>query len=106
MTYTSFMFAVFALLTILVYYLMPSKKYQWVVLLIASFIFYMYNSYRFAFYIACTTASIYFAAKYIEDYARSTKDLAKKKKTELSRSEIKAFKKERKRENSLFLPLL
>lgn len=105
MTYTSFMFAVFALLTILVYYLMPSKKYQWVVLLIASFIFYMYNSYRFAFYIACTTASIYFAAKYIEDYARSTKDLAKKKKTELSRSEIKAFKKERKKREQLILSI-
>lgn len=105
MTYTSFMFAVFALLTILVYYLMPSKKYQWVVLLIASFIFYMYNSYRFAFYIACTTASIYFAAKYIEDYARSTKDLAKKKKTELSRSEIKAFKKERKKREQLILAI-
>lgn len=105
MTYTSFMFAVFALLTILVYYLMPSKKYQWVVLLIASFIFYMYNSYRFAFYIACTTASIYFAAKYIEDYARSTKELAKQKKTELSRSEIKAFKKERKKREQLILAL-
>ena len=105
MTYTSFMFAVFALLTILVYYLMPSKKYQWVVLIIASFIFYMYNSYRFAFYIACTTASIYFAAKYIEDYARSTKDLAKKKKTELSRSEIKAFKKERKKREQLILAI-
>ncbi|ETJ99993.1 membrane-bound O-acyltransferase family MBOAT [Eubacterium nodatum ATCC 33099] len=105
MTYTSFMFAVFALLTILVYYLMPSKKYQWVVLLIASFIFYMYNSYRFAFYIACTTASIYFAAKHIEDYARSTKDLAKKKKTELSRSEIKAFKKERKKREQLILAI-
>lgn len=105
MTYTSFMFAVFALLTILVYYLMPSKKYQWVVLLIASFIFYMYNSYRFAFYIVCTTASIYFAAKYIEDYARSTKNLAKKKKTELSRSEIKAFKKERKKREQLILAL-
>lgn len=105
MTYTSFMFAVFALLTILVYYLIPSKKYQWVVLLIASFIFYMYNSYRFAFYIACTTASIYFAAKYIEDYARSTKELAKQKKTELSRSEIKAFKKERKKREQLILAL-
>lgn len=105
MTYTSFMFAVFALLTILVYYLMPSKKYQWVVLLIASFIFYMYNSYRFAFYIACTTASIYFAAKYIEDYARSTKELAKQKKTELSRSEIKAFKKERKKREQLILAI-
>lgn len=105
MTYTSFMFAVFALLTILVYYLMPSKKYQWVVLLIASFIFYMYNSYRFAFYIVCTTASIYFAAKYIEDYARSTKELAKQKKTELSRSEIKAFKKERKKREQLILAL-
>lgn len=105
MTYTSFMFAVFALLTILVYYLMPSKKYQWVVLLIASFIFYMYNSYRFAFYIVCTTASIYFAAKYIEDYARSTKELAKQKKTELSRSEIKAFKKERKKREQLILAI-
>lgn len=105
MTYTSFMFAVFALLTILVYYLMPSKKYQWVVLLIASFIFYMYNSYRFAFYIVCTTASIYFAAKYIEDYARGTKELAKQKKTELSRSEIKAFKKERKKREQLILAL-
>lgn len=106
MTYTSFMFAVFALLTILVYYLLPSKKFQWVVLLVASFVFYMYNSYRFAFYILCTTASIYFAARYIEDYARKTKELAKSKKSELGRSEIKAFKKERKKREKLILAIV
>ncbi|MDY2959389.1 MAG: MBOAT family O-acyltransferase [Hornefia sp.] len=106
MTYTSFMFAVFALLTILLYYLIPSKKYQWVVLLAASFVFYMYNSYRFAFYIVCTITSIYFAAKYIEDYALRTKELAKQKKGELSRSEIKEFKKERKKKEQFILAIV
>lgn len=106
MTYTSFMFAVFALVTIAVYYLMPYKKYQWAVLLVASLTFYLYNSYRFVFYIACTAATIYLAAKYIEDYAKSTKAIAKQKKAELSRDEIKSFKKERKKKEKCILALV
>lgn len=106
MTYTSFAFAIFAIITIAVYYLMPYKKYQWAVLLVAGLTFYLYNSYRFVFYIVCTTASIYFAAKYIEDYAKKTKELAKQKKEELSRAEIKAFKKERKKREKRILALV
>ena len=105
MTYTTFAFGVFAFFTVLIYYLFPVKKYQWVVLLAASFGFYLYNSYRYAFYILCTTATIYLAAKYIEDYAGRTKELAKQKKGELSRSEIKEFKKERKRKEQFVLAL-
>ena len=106
MTYTSFAFAIFAIITIAVYYLIPRKEYQWAVLLVAGLTFYLYNSYRFVFYIVCTTASIYFAAKYIEDYAKKTKELAKQKKEELSRAEIKAFKKERKKREKRILALV
>ena len=84
MTYTSFAFAIFAIITIAVYYLIPRKEYQWAVLLVASLTFYLYNSYRFVFYIACTAITIYLAAKYIEDYAKNTKAMAKQKKAELS----------------------
>ena len=77
MTYTTVAFAVFAFFTILIYYLIPNKKYQWVVLLVASFSFYLYNSYRYAFYILCTTITIFLAAKFIEKYAAETKALAK-----------------------------
>lgn len=97
MTYTSFLFAAFAILTVLIYYLLPVKKYQWTVLLVASFVFYLYNSYRYAFYILCTAATIYFAARYIEAHAKQTKALAKEKKGELSRSEIKEFRQGRKK---------
>ena len=100
------MFAVFALVTIAVYYLMPNKKYQWAVLLVASLTFYLYNSYRFVFYIACTAITIYLAAKYIEDYAKNTKAMAKQKKAELSRDEIKSFKKERKKKEKRLLALV
>ena len=50
--------------------------------MVASLTFYLYNSYRFVFYIACTAITIYFAAKYIEDYAKNTKAMAKQKKAE------------------------
>lgn len=103
MTYTSFAFAIFAMITILVYYLFPAKKYQWMVLLVAGFIFYLYNSYRYSFFIFCTTATIFIAARYIERHAFKTKRLAKIKKAELSRSEIKEFKQRRKKKEFAML---
>lgn len=106
MTYTTVAFAVFAFFTILIYYLIPNKKYQWVVLLVASFSFYLYNSYRYAFYILCTTITIFLAAKFIEKYAAETKALAKGKKGEFSRSEIKEFKNQRKKKKKLILALV
>ena len=73
MTFTSLLFALFAGITILIYYLFPLKKYQWTVLLVASYFFYVYNSYKYTVFILFTTLTIYFAAAGIEKISADTK---------------------------------
>ena len=65
MTYTSLLYALFVAAALLVYYLLPVRKYQWVVLLAASMLFYLINSYRYAFYIFLTSLTIWLCARVI-----------------------------------------
>ena len=41
MNFISFQFAAFLVITACVYYAFPKKKYQWIVLLTASWVFYL-----------------------------------------------------------------
>ena len=43
------------LLTAVVYFLFPVKKYQWTVLLAASYVFYLIAGYKYAAFIVITT---------------------------------------------------
>ena len=61
MAYTSLGFLAFLGIVILVYYLVP-KKYQWAVLLTASYIFYLFSGVAQLAFILGTTAVTYFAA--------------------------------------------
>ncbi len=61
MAYTSLGFLAFLGLVILVYYLVP-KKYQWAVLLTASYTFYLFSGVAQLAFILGTTAVTYFAA--------------------------------------------
>ena len=66
MAYTTITFLVFAFLVVFAYYIFPIKKYQWVVLLIASYIFYLWAGYRYVAYILFTTATVWLGGLGIE----------------------------------------
>ncbi|MBQ6621451.1 MAG: MBOAT family protein, partial [Mogibacterium sp.] len=92
MTYTTLAFAAFVIVTAAIYFLFPVKKYQWTVLLAASCFFYLYNSYRYAFFILFTTLTIYAAALRIDRIGQESKATVKAKKAEWSKEERKAYK--------------
>ena len=58
MSFTSFTFLAFLVLTVAVYYIVP-KKFQWVVLLVASYGFYLSTGIENIFYILFTTLFTY-----------------------------------------------
>ena len=92
MTFTSLLFALFAGITILIYFLFPLKKYQWTVLLFASYFFYVYNSYKYTVFILFTTLTIYYAAVCIDKVSSETKQKVKSMKGVWSSEEKKAYK--------------
>ena len=48
MGYTTITFMIFTLLVTTAYYMFPVKKYQWTVLLAASYVFYLWVSWKYA----------------------------------------------------------
>ena len=58
MIFTSYEFILFLIIVFVLYYIIP-KKFQWVLLLIASYVFYAYAGVGFLAYILTTTVSTY-----------------------------------------------
>lgn len=92
MALTSLPFAIFATITGIIYFVYPKKEQRWVILLIASCFFYLYNSFRYAAFIVVTILTIYFAAVKMDDISAETRKTVKEKKAEWSKEEKKAFK--------------
>lgn len=65
MGFTSFKFLAFLFLVIVVYYLVP-KRFQWAVLLTASYGFYLFSGIEQVFYIVATTLFTYGAARLMQ----------------------------------------
>lgn len=59
-------FGIFAFAVVLTYFLFPVKKYQWTILLIASYLFYAFSSPKGFLYILFTTLSTFGAALWIQ----------------------------------------
>jgi len=91
-SYTSFHFLIFICLIFCVYFLFPSKKYQWTVLLAASYVFYLLAGYRYAFFVLFTTISTYASAIVIDRIAAKAKEELKIHKQEWDRDQKRAFK--------------
>jgi len=64
MAFTSLSFLIFALATIIAYYIIP-VRYRWVVLLAASYAFYLLSSPKTFVFVLLTTAVTYFGGRYI-----------------------------------------
>ncbi|MCM1261268.1 MAG: MBOAT family protein [Butyrivibrio sp.] len=91
MFFTSYEFLGFAALLFLAYYLIP-KKYQWQLLLAASYIFYFIAGAEYLIYILVTTLTTYFAALKIEQNALRQSDYLKEHKEGMSKDEKRAYK--------------
>lgn len=92
MSYTSLNFAYFVAAVAAVYFLFPVKKYQWTVLLAASYIFYLFTGFKFAAFLLTTTATTYVAALVIDNIARKAKAELKTHKLDWDKTQKKAFK--------------
>ncbi len=105
MSYTSLNFLLFVVVTMLVYFLFPLKKQKWTVLLVASYVFYMFASYKFVAFILFTTISTYLIGLWIEKVAAKSKAKLKLNKAEWSREEKKKFKEKIKTRKRLIMTL-
>ena len=72
MLFTSLAFFIFLAVTLIFFYALP-KKCQWIVLLVASFIFYLSFSWKFLFFIISTIVTIY-GATYGIDKVNKTQE--------------------------------
>src|SRR6056297_1245511 len=101
MLFTSYSFLLFIITVFISYYLTP-KKYQWILLLCASYLFYGLVSIDYLGYIIVTTVSTYFVSLKIHEINKKKKSYLIEHK-ELSRKEKKEYKKEVKKYTKKFL---
>ena len=92
MSYTSLNFAYFVAITAAVYFIFPVKKYQWTVLLAASYVFYLFTGFKFAAFLVTTTATTYAAARIIDTIAYKAKAELKLHKADWDKAQKKEFK--------------
>lgn len=91
MSFTSFKFLAFLLITVILYYILP-RKHQWKLLLVASYIFYFFCGKWYLPYIIATTVSAFIASYFMNRNLVREKEYIKNKKDELSKDERKAYK--------------
>ena len=104
MQFTSVSFALFAATLLIVYYLLPGRG-QWMLLLAASYVFYLWAGAEYLLFILLTTASTYAATMLMErNLSMQAKYLEENKKT-LSRDEKKGYKARIKNRNRVWLIL-
>lgn len=91
MFFTSYAFLGFIAVLFVLYYLIPGK-YQWMLLLGASYVFYFIAGADYLIYIAATTLTTYFAARRIEDNAARQRAYLKEHKKIMSAEIKKVYK--------------
>ncbi len=88
MSFVSLTFLAFLLGTVVLYYLVP-KRIQWVLLLIASYVFYLAGGLKTVVYLLFTTATVYFGGLALDALNRRKRDIPKEKKQALARNKRK-----------------
>lgn len=97
MSFISLGFALFCAITIVVYYLTGlccenKQSFQWVVLLVASIVFYSFCGIKYLAYILITAVTVYAAARLMYGLAEKRDEYLKEHKAELNKDEKKAYK--------------
>ena len=103
MSYTSLNFAYFVAIVAAVYFLFPVKKYQWTVLLAASYVFYLFAGFKYAAFLVITTATTYASALVIDSIAIKAKAELKAQKENWDKAQKKAFKEQTGRKKRLIM---
>ena len=91
MNFVSYQFIFFLVVLFISYYLIP-RRFQWLLLLAASYIFYSFAGIQYLGYIMLTTVSTWFAARAIYARQLEQKDYLAVHKATLSRQEKKDYK--------------
>lgn len=104
MSITSLNFMLFALALCLLYFLLP-HRFQWIILLLSSLIFYLCAGWKSIIYILITAAGIYFAALRISALSAENKAYVHEHKQELSREEKSLLKRHCKKHQQRILTL-
>ena len=91
MSFTSFEFFCFLAVTFLLYYILP-KRTQWIVLLIASFVFYAFAGGFYLPYILITIISSYIVSMIIKRNADREKAYVQENRDTLDKEQRKAYK--------------
>lgn len=106
MNYTSLNFILFVALTVLVYFLFPFKKQKWTVLLVASYVFYLFAGYKYVAFILFTTVSTYLFALWINRIGVKSKETLKLNKQTWDKDKKKKFKNSIKHKKRLVMALV
>lgn len=91
MNLTSYSFLLFLFVCVVLYYLIP-KKGQWVLLLVASYVFYFMNGIFYPLFLFASTVLTYTTALAISNKAQRDNEWFKAHKAELGREEKRAFR--------------
>ena len=91
MAFTSLAFLLFVTAVVLIYYAAP-LKYRWIVLLAASYGYYLQASAKSFIFIITTTIVTFYSAQYIDRENQAQKKYLAENKASLSRDEKKAYK--------------
>lgn len=91
MLFTSYYFIIFLVLAVILYYLIP-KKFQWRLLLVASYAFYSFAGLGYLIFILSTTLTTYFTGRRLNLLQKSAEEYLKVKKEGLSKEERKSYK--------------
>lgn len=107
MSITSLSFFLFIIVIFFLYYAIP-KKFQWVLLLIASISFYVLGGAKSFFYVVVTASTIYISTVYMQKLTDKQKKYIKENKAVLSKEEKSKYKNEikKKRRTAMILTLL
>ena len=104
MSFTSFDFLLFAGVVLLAYYLIPGK-WQWLLLLGASYCFYLSAGWEYLFFILFTTVTTYLSTVMMGKRLEQQDIYLKEHKAELGREERKAYKAKVKSGNRVWLTI-
>lgn len=102
MSIISLGFALFLLIAVIAYFITPSK-YQWVTLLAASYIFYMFASVKLLFFLLLTTTSTYCVGLLFGKVNLAYERRLKEGKETLTRAQKRELKQEFNRKKKLWL---
>jgi len=102
MSFTTPIFLIFLVFVVIIYFLIP-RKFQWLVLLIASYTFYLFSGFGKAIFLLFATAVTFFAGILMERADTALNTFLDSKAELLSKQQLKEIKNANKRKKSLIL---